>query len=378
MKSCVQLGQRRDRARQTDQSHSRRRTRANSGLRIESLFESRRRSSPARRAALVGVSPRRARVRARSRARSLAAWNSSRGDPRARPPARSTLHRCPRSSSASSTSVEILGAHRRRRAPPLRAPSRTLAGHTRRSRARGEGTPRRSRRRARPRSRRVDRASRRSRRTPRGTSRSTAKVRSIASGNSVPDASTPWLSRVMFIIATSGAPSALAMSRRVELLPQSKAAIASATNVLELNYSDLQGRGDELARRGHSRTRKIVREMRVQALHANAGAPDSPARLHEVQSELSPPDDAGRSRRELAEVRRRRRAPRSGARHRRFRDDSPRRAVTGSTNQNRVGIGVPSRRCGSFSITTGRPSLARTTTAKRPARGRPISDSTRC
>lgn len=71
------------------------------------------------------------------------------------------------------------------------------------------------------------------------------------------------------------------MSSRVELLPQSKAAIASATNILELKYFNLQRRSDELSD-GVIRAHQKVRQMSVQALHPNPGTTDSPTRLYEV------------------------------------------------------------------------------------------------
>jgi hypothetical protein len=47
-----------------------------------------------------------------------------------------------------------------------------------------------------------------------------------------------------------------------------------------------------------------------------------------------------------------------------------------ATSQNRVGMGVPSRRSGSFSMTLGWPSGRRAATVKFPAGVRPRSDVT--
>ena len=81
-------------------------------------------------------------------------------------------------------------------------------------------------------SRAADVAARRPRPTPRPSmtwrnSRSTATHRSIASGARRPVASTPWPRRVMRIRRSSGRPAASATRSRVELVPQSMAAIAA-------------------------------------------------------------------------------------------------------------------------------------------------------
>ncbi len=84
------------------------------------------------------------------------------------------------------------------------------------------------------------------------------------------------------------------MRSRVELLPQSKAAIASATNVLEFTYSDASiVRGDEFARRDRSGADEIVGQMSMEALHADASATDSPARLDEVRANRCGPATLG-------------------------------------------------------------------------------------
>ncbi len=71
------------------------------------------------------------------------------------------------------------------------------------------------------------------------------------------------------------------MRRRVELLPQSKAAIASATNVHDLEYFNVQGDSDELSD-GVFRAHQIVGQMGVQALHSQPGSPHPPAGLGEI------------------------------------------------------------------------------------------------
>lgn len=78
------------------------------------------------------------------------------------------------------------------------------------------------------------------------------------------------------------------MSRRVELLPQSSAATTSATHVLAGQF-----RNTDFARYERSDrvvgSNEIVRQVRVQALHADAGAPDAAAGLR-------PPVSHGRRR----------------------------------------------------------------------------------
>ena len=71
------------------------------------------------------------------------------------------------------------------------------------------------------------------------------------------------------------------MSRRVELLPQSKAASASVTNVNVLKRADLERLGDELPY-GVVSAREVVREMSVKALHPHSRSPDAAVGLDEV------------------------------------------------------------------------------------------------
>jgi hypothetical protein len=76
-------------------------------------------------------------------------------------------------------------------------------------------------------------------------------------------------------------PSDAAIKRRVELLPQSKAATASATNVHDAKWRHVKFFRDELADRV-GRTHEIVGEVRVKTLHPDASAADAAARLNEV------------------------------------------------------------------------------------------------
>jgi hypothetical protein len=75
-------------------------------------------------------------------------------------------------------------------------------------------------------------------------------------------------------------PSDAAIKRRVELLPQSKAATASLTNVHYAKRRHVKCFRDELADRV-GRAREIVREVRVKTLHPDAGATDAAAGLNE-------------------------------------------------------------------------------------------------
>ena len=110
--------------------------------------------------------------------------------------------------------------------------------------------------------------------------------------------------------------------------------------------------------------------MGVQTLHADARAADAAARLRAVGAHRGATTALG------VLLVGRGNASASTRSSKRWTPPAPSRRLTascisGSTSQKSVGIGVPSRRCGSFSMTTGRPSSRRTTTAQRPARGRP-------
>jgi len=85
----------------------------------------------------------------------------------------------------------------------------------------------------------------------------------------------------MFISRFSARPLASAINSLVELLPQSKAASASATNVLNHVGANLDGASDEITN-GVIETRKIVGEVRVQALHADACTTHAAAGLGEL------------------------------------------------------------------------------------------------
>jgi len=80
---------------------------------------------------------------------------------------------------------------------------------------------------------------------------------------------------------TSARPSASAISNRVELLPQSKAATTSTTDVFELIRPELQIGSDEFAH-GIAGADEKVGEMSVQTFDSHARAPHSPRGLHEV------------------------------------------------------------------------------------------------
>ena len=145
---------------------------------------------------------------------------------RRRPPARSTRRRCrapgtgPSDGSRSATAPAM-----RQRAPPRR---RSAA----RGRARWPRPPPRRNSSPLAASRAAEVATSRPRATPRsvhhprGTRPRTATHRSMASGARRPVASTPSPSRVIRISRSRGRPSASATSSRVELVPQSMAAIA--------------------------------------------------------------------------------------------------------------------------------------------------------
>src|SRR5580692_1491200 len=85
----------------------------------------------------------------------------------------------------------------------------------------------------------------------------------------------------MFIARFTARPSASAIKRRVELLPQSKAASASGTNVVNHVRAHVDGLSNELAN-GVVGADKVVREVRVEALHADARASDATACLGEI------------------------------------------------------------------------------------------------
>ena len=85
----------------------------------------------------------------------------------------------------------------------------------------------------------------------------------------------------MFISRRRAFPSASAMSRRVELLPQSNAASASVTNVVNHERPDVDRRSHEFTHR-ICVAREVVGEVCVKALHAHARAPDPALRLDEI------------------------------------------------------------------------------------------------
>ncbi len=69
------------------------------------------------------------------------------------------------------------------------------------------------------------------------------------------------------------------MSSLVELLPQSNAATDSVTHQLNSQCRHVDRFGDQFAD-GVVRADEVIRQMRVQALHTNASAPDSAPGLH--------------------------------------------------------------------------------------------------
>src|SRR5664280_775488 len=73
------------------------------------------------------------------------------------------------------------------------------------------------------------------------------------------------------------------INRRVELLPQSRAATGSVTNVLHYQRWQPDRVGDECAH-GILGADQKVRQVRVQTLHSDARATHSPSRLDEVRS----------------------------------------------------------------------------------------------
>ncbi len=73
------------------------------------------------------------------------------------------------------------------------------------------------------------------------------------------------------------------MSSRVELLPQSNAQTASATDVLDDERRKLEGRGDERAH-GVVGADEVVRQVGVEALHPEARAPHATSGLGEFGS----------------------------------------------------------------------------------------------
>lgn len=71
------------------------------------------------------------------------------------------------------------------------------------------------------------------------------------------------------------------MSKRVELLPQSKAARASGTNVVDHERPGVDRTSDKLTH-GIGVTREVVGEMRVEALDTDARSPDAAVRLNKI------------------------------------------------------------------------------------------------
>src|SRR5580704_7377040 len=76
--------------------------------------------------------------------------------------------------------------------------------------------------------------------------------------------------------SVSFAPSTI--KRRVELLPQSSAATASVTDVVDREFGELHFESDQFAD-GIIRAHEVVGEVGVETLHADARAPDAATRL---------------------------------------------------------------------------------------------------
>jgi hypothetical protein len=91
----------------------------------------------------------------------------------------------------------------------------------------------------------------------------------------------------MCIERTSAFAFASAINNRVELLPQSKAATTSPTNVLTLKRTELE-RGRHEITDGIIGTGQKIREMCVQTLDARAGAAHTPRSLYEIGANRGP------------------------------------------------------------------------------------------